>query len=78
MNLNNELDGFSINRAALRASVSDSQNYWRELKQRECDAYAEYSKRAEGKTPNERVIILKDVADKYGFREEYLLTQFRV
>lgn len=78
MNLNNALDGFSINRAALRASFSDSQNYWRELRQKECDAYAEYSKRAEGKNPHERVIILKDVANKYGFREEYLLAQFRV
>ena len=79
MNLNNCLDGFSINRANLRASFIDSQNYWRELKQRECDACAEIRSRTEGiRDTNRRVEIFKEVANKYGFREQYLMTIIKI
>jgi hypothetical protein len=59
--------------------VRDSYRRDREEKEKICEAYKEYHKRADGiADTNRRVAIFKEVAAKFRFREEFLLTKIHI
>ena len=78
--MNNPLQGWNpISRGTLHDMVRDSYRRDREEKEKICEAYNEYHKRADGiADTNRRVAIFKEVAAKFGFREEFLLTKIHI
>ena len=68
-----------ISRSSLTEMVRDSYRRDRELKERLCNAVSEYKKRTESIADyNRRVLIFKEIAAKYGFREQWFITKVRI
>ena len=68
-----------VSRSNLRDIVRDSFQYDRELRQRRWEAVTEFNKRIlTVSDTKKKFIIIKEVAAKYRFREEWFLTQVRI
>lgn len=78
--MSNPSQGWNIiSRGTLKDMVRDSFRYERELQDRLHEAYTEYHKRAGGiDDTNRRVAIFKEVAAKYGFREQFLMEKIKI
>jgi hypothetical protein len=75
--MSNPLQGWNIiPRNELNNIVRDSYRYERELRERRDNACREFYKKIENVSNNRRKFqILKEVAAKYGFREEWFISQ---
>ena len=75
--MSNPLQGWNIiPRNELNNIVRDSFSYERELRERRDNACREFYKKIENVSNNRRkMLILKEVAAKYGFREEWFASQ---
>lgn len=68
-----------VSRQSLNDMVRESFRHDAEIKDRLHKAYAEYHKRTANVSDlNKKTIIFKDVARKYQFREEWLLTKIHL
>ena len=75
--MSNPLQGWNIiPRNELNNIVRDSYRYERELRERRDNACREFYKKIENVSDNRRKFhALKEIAAKYGFREEWFVSQ---
>lgn len=77
--MSNPLQGWTIiSRSNLRSMVQESNRWEREFREKKTKAVQEFYQRIKGTSDNKKkMLIFKEVAAKYGFREEWFIDQVR-